>query len=255
MKKRIVNWTIIIMMFALTASTVFAAYLNQPTPPNEEFSILSVSRRGYVPSKYIQAEAGNVSELRMNVSSVTRGWQGYYGNISGVIVLDDSLNNTMYSWELADPEGEIYAARNSSINWNESNIICANITHVETEETRLNFNLGTGQDIDGINETFSYATHPSFVVGNNSFASDECNFTVTTYVDDGPPAAGSRTFNETLLWSTAEGGIIYMAYIFIGSSDGFKTGTDNYDFQMLVGEDGHAGDTTPVNYYFWVEIE
>ena len=252
MKKTIANWTIIIVVLALTAASVLAAFQNVPTPPNQEFSILNVSRRPTAGVRSIQAEAGNVSELNISSTVVTRGWQGYYGNISGTITLDDALNNTMYSWDLADPEGEIYATRNNSVNWTDPNVHCTNITEIQTEETRLNFN-NLGQDMDGINETFSLTTHPAFSVGNNTFTASECNFTVSTYVNDAVDT--NRNFNETLLWSTSDNGMIYMAFIHQGGSDGFKTGTDNYDFQMLVGEDGHDGDTSPVDYYFWVEIE
>ena len=250
MNKRVLNYTLIVVLLALTAAFVLA-YENVPTPPNEDFTILSVSRRGYIGSKSQLAEAGNVTELGINVSQVTRGWQGYYGNISGVIVLDDSSNNTMYEWTLADPEGEIFASMNDSITWSGTNIICANIGHIQTEETALNFN-SIGQDVDGINETFTETNHPAFAVGNNTFVADLCNFTVSTYVDDGP---GARTFNETLLYSTAESSMVYMAYIFQGGSDGFQSNDNNYDFQMLVAEDGHDGDTTPTTYYFWVEVE
>jgi len=252
MKKIIAKWTILIMVLALTAIPVLA-YLNEPTPPNDMFNVTSVSRRPYLAPQYIWAEAGNVSELRINTSTVTRGWQGYYGNITGVIVLDDNLNNTMYAWDLADPEGEIFATRNSSVNWSDNNIICAAISHIQTEETRLNFNGQWGQDVDGINETFSFTTHPAFTVANNTFAADECGFVVSTYVND--TTDSGRHFNETLLWSTSDDGMIYMAFIIQGGYDGFKVGNTAYDFQMLVGEDGHDGDTSPTQYYFWVEIE
>ena len=115
MKKIVVNWTIIMLVLALTAASVWASFLNEPTPPNEEFSIINVSRRPTAGSVSTKAEAGNVTELNISATVVTRGWQGYYGNVSGTITLDDGLNNTMYSWALADPEGEVYASRNNSI--------------------------------------------------------------------------------------------------------------------------------------------
>ena len=203
-------------------------------------------------SKSIEAEAGNVSELHINTSTVTRGWQGYYGNITGTIVLDDALNNSMYSWELLDPEGEIYASNSSTLTWTDGNMICGNITHIIAKESAYGFNGGFGQDVDGINETFSLTTHPAFTVANNTFAEDECDFTVSTYVDD---VAGNRHFNETMLYSDNEAEVVWMAIINQGGADGFKDDNGNFDFQMLVPEDGHDGDTSTTNYYFWVEIE
>ena len=67
-------------------------------------------------------------------------------------------------------------------------------------------------------------------------------------------AAGARNFNETLLYSISEADLIYTALITRGGADGFKSNNDNYDFQMLVAEDGHQGDTSTTNYYFYVEL-
>jgi hypothetical protein len=225
--------------------------LAAPSGP-DELNRVSSSRRAISPATSIQAQAGNVTELRINTSTITQGWQGYYGNVTGTIVLDDALNNSMYSWELADPEGEIFATRdNNGISWDASNIICANITTINAEETALNFNLGTGQDADGINETFRFATHPAFNVSAKGFNADTCGFTVSTYVNDG---AGVRSFNETLLYSKSDASLIYAALIFPGGTYGFKTDSSMYDFQMLVAEDGHAGDASPTDYYFYVEL-
>jgi len=34
----------------------------------------------------VPAQAGNVTELTINATSVTKAWQGYYGNVSGRLV-------------------------------------------------------------------------------------------------------------------------------------------------------------------------
>ena len=234
----------------LTATLVFA---DDPVGP-DGLSTVSTSRRTISTSAQSRpAEAGNVSELKMNTTTITQGWQGYYGNITGIIVLDDASNNSMYTWDWADPYGEIFATRDTDgIDWGAGNIICANISHIVTEESNLNFNLGTGQDADGINETFNKTTHPAFNVSSNNFAANQCNFTVSTYVDDAVDA--SRKFNETLLYSSSDTALVYAAFIVQGGADGFKTGTTKYDFQMLVAEDGHQGDTSTTDYYFYVEL-
>jgi len=246
------NWLIWLMAFCLVA-TVALADTGTPVPPNDGFTVVSSSKRIDGDSVGVQAIAGNVSELMINSSFVTNGWQGYYGNISGTIVLDDALNNTMYSWELADPEGEIYASRDNSLDWGIGNIICADITNIETEESTLKFNLDLGQDADGINETFKFTTHPPFIVASNVFDANDCGFTASTYVDD--TADPNRAFNETILYSTSDVSMIYTALIIRGGNEGFKLGGDNYDFQMLVPEDGHQGDLIPTDYFFWVEIQ
>jgi len=69
------------------------------------------------PAIQINAEAGNVTELTISSLTQTQTWQGYYGNITGTIVLDDVQNWTMYSWATAEPQGEIYASNGSSVTW------------------------------------------------------------------------------------------------------------------------------------------
>ncbi len=218
----------------------------QPVGP-DTLNVVSTSRREVTPASTVQALAGNVTELFINATMTTRSWQGYYGNVSGTITLDDANNNTMYSWDLAAPQGEIYAAR-STIDFSTGNIMCANTTTVQEEENNLS--IGSS-DKDGVDETFSYTTHPEFYVGMNYFQEDECNYTMSPYVNDKPDSA--RRFNETLLYDKSHDEIVYTALI-NPNSEGFKVGGEYYDFEMLVGEDGHT-DSLPTTYYFYVELE
>ncbi len=251
MKREGIYGVLLLTLFVLLTAGIVLA--DDPTGPQDIATLNSTRRTISTTAQSRPAQAGNVSELTMNHTTVTKGWQGYYGNVTGTIVLDDALNNSMYTWTWADPYGEVFATRESSaVNWTSGNIVCANITHIETEETALNFNLGTGQDVDGINETFNETnSHPEFNVSSTGFTANTCNFTVSTYVND---AYGTRDFNETLLYSSSNADLIYAAIINQGGADGFKSGTDNYDFQMIVAEDGHQGDTTTTNYYFYVEL-
>jgi hypothetical protein len=241
---------LVLVLFTIVCATMVLA---APVGPDRLNVVSSSSRLTSASGKSIPALAGNVSELSINNTVITTGWQGYYGNVTGTIVLDDALNNTMYSWSLADPRGEIFATRDTDgVNWGTGNIVCADLTEIGAEETALNFNSGGVQSNDGFGETFAFTTHPAFSASGNSFAANACNFTVSTYVNDGP---GVRSFNETLLYSTSDTSLVYAALIFPGGSDGFKTDATAYDFQMLVAEDGHGADVSPTNYYFYVELE
>ncbi|MBI3027275.1 hypothetical protein HYY70_04110 [Candidatus Woesearchaeota archaeon] len=51
----------------------------------------------------VQAQAGNVTALVISSVRATQAWQGYYGNITGTIALDDANNNTLYDWSLPNP--------------------------------------------------------------------------------------------------------------------------------------------------------
>ena len=247
MKREGIYGVLLMALFLLLTASVALA---DPVGPQAIENLSSARRSITTTAKSLPAIAGNVSEIGVNTTKITEGWQGYYGNVSGNIVLDDASANSMYTWDYAGG-GEVYATRNSTVNWTAGNIICAAIAHIQAEETDMNFNLGVGQDVDGINETFNETTHPAFNVSSTGFLADACGFTVSTYVDD---AYGTRSFNETLLYSTSDGGLIYTAFIVDGGADGFKSGNENYDFQMLVAEDGHNSDASTTDYYFYVEM-
>jgi len=190
----------------------------------------------------LQVQAGNVTELNISGTSITQSWAGFYGDVTGTIVLEDANGNKFYDWTAANPQGEVYAARVSSITW--SNVRCANSTEIANENTALNM----GSSADNITNTFNSNTHPQFYVGSVNIAANSCSAT-NAYVNG---AAQSSDFYNVLL-SDGTGNIIYTA-ILDPDTTGFDG--DTHDFELLVGEDGHgaaAGTTT--TYYFWVEIE
>ncbi|MBN1156162.1 hypothetical protein JXA85_00965 [Candidatus Woesearchaeota archaeon] len=242
MNERRLGKLAIVLVATLLAIVIVAG---APLPP-QSLERISSSRREESSVATVDAIAGNVTELFINITVTTKTWAGYYGNISGTITLDDAYNNTLYSWAIATPKGEIYAARNT-VDFSSGNIICPNSTVVADEETALGVNE---DDADGVNETFSFMSHPAFSVGDNSFAQDECNFTISTYVDD--QTDNARRFNETLVYDKANSQLVYTSLL-AADSDGFKVGDEQYDFQMLVGENGHGNSDTTL-YYFYVEI-
>lgn len=211
-----------------------------------------------------QAQAGNVTQLDIYGYSTTQTWQGYFGNVSGALELTDASNNTFYNWSLASPEGEVYASTNSTIDW--PSIQCFNFTATGAggAETAGETNLGgvnvttletqfgiEGGDVDGVNETFSFPVngHDQFYTGNLQFSDGECPstkiFSQGGAIDD--------QFEQALLYEPNTGSVVFAAILESESVTGFN-GADN-DFQMLVLENGHGGDTDTTTYYFFVEIE
>ncbi len=213
------------------------------------------------------AYAGNVTELTITGTSTTQSWQGYFGNVSGAIELADSSGNALYNWSLANPSGEVYASVNGSITW--SNIQCFNFTaseaggdesgnggttnaqgiNVTTLETR--YGLGS-TDTDGVDETFSLvgSVHDAFFTASQSFSAGECP---STALYDSTGAGVDGNFEEALLYEPATGAVVFASLLESGSVNGFD-GSD-YDFEMLVLEDGHSGDVSTTTYYFFVELE
>lgn len=224
----------------------------------------------------ITAVAGNVSELIFNGSTVTRTFQGYYGNITGFIVLGNAQNQTLYDWSLSNPQGEIYAVRDYQVpTW--GSVTCAQSWELQEEDNALGVNETI--DEDSVNNTFvvdgapdqiarfgsSELVHPQFYVANQSIAANDCPLAVM-YNSSSMP---SPYFKQVLLSdnvhtnaSAAGGFVIYTAIIAhtlnpFDDSDGFDT--RDHDFEMIVGDNGHgahdAATADTSTYWFYVELD
>jgi len=267
---------IIGILIALFALTIFVSAL--PSGPQS----LTRSNEARLPTwdpLNTTAIAGNLTELTFNGSSITRTYQGYYGNITGFIVLSDSQNYSLYDWTLANPQGEIYAVRSATIpSW--GLVSCASYNELVSEDIRLNVNETI--DEDSVNNTFVVGgapdqkarfgvgelVHPQFWTANESMAADSCPLAVM-YNSSAMP---SPYFKQVLLsdnvnvpaapGTSTEGFVIYTGIIAhtlnpFAESDGFDQRT--HDFEMLVGEDGHGiqdgGTATTSTYWFYLELE
>ena len=220
----------------LVAAIVAVVYVTaEPTGPNDIVEGPS-ERRATLDAFALDAEAGNVTELTIDALSITNYWQGYYGNISGSIVLANANNDTFYNWTIATPQGQIYAARNGTISW--TGVDCMGQTDIDAEDIFL----GSENASDSVNNTFALTTHPAFSVGATPITTNTCRS--TSVQGDG----SGTEFYQVLLKESANT-TLYTALI-DAATLGFDGGT--YDFQMLVGEDGSTTGTT--TYYFYVEL-
>jgi len=193
----------------------------------------------------VSAVAGNVSEIILNGNSITQTWQGYFGNVSGKIVLGDINNNTFYDWSAASAHGEVYATRSATTPiW--ANIKCANISDVSSEDAYLGTNQST--DVDSVNNTFVNTTgFPSFYVG--SVLINNSKGCPGTMMYNASGVKSTTNFAEVLLSDTSN--MIYTSVL-----EQKAVGFDNrpHDFEMLVGENGHGGDMNPTTYFFYLEL-
>ncbi|MFH0978188.1 MAG: hypothetical protein V1837_02690 [Candidatus Woesearchaeota archaeon] len=203
-------------------------------------------------AKQVAAEAGNVTELDIDANIITKTWQGYYGNISGVITLDDAQNKTMYNWIDANPQGEIFSTNSTSVSW--ADVFCFNMDPDLPNEgnlTTFESYIGVpGSAMDGINETFKTKDHSAFQIGSRTINADSC-WSVKTYVNDAVQA--SSNFIEVMLVDNDSREAVF-ATILNNSVTGFDA--KPHDFQMLVPvAGGHAIPATLDTFYFYVELE
>ena len=254
------------LMLFLVLALVTITFVNAlPTGPEQDIVPIKSERYDTWGPKTILATAGNVTEFNTNGSSITQTWQGYFGNITGMIVLGDANNNTLYDWYMASPQGEIYAVRSANIPaW--YNVRCSNDAEIIAEDVALQNNESVAED--SVNNTFVVGgapdqlarfptadfTYPTFYVANVTIPLNTCPV-ATMYNNLREP---SPYFKEVLLSDQALAPIIYTGIIAhtinpYAESMGFDKRT--HDFEMIVGEDGHYNDLVTSTYWFYLELE
>ncbi|MBR9676208.1 hypothetical protein GOV05_04315 [Candidatus Woesearchaeota archaeon] len=229
------------MTMLITLSIVAVA---APIGPGTVTDVSSERRTtpGYYQSATTDAYAGNVTSMNIDAITITNVWQGYYGNITGTIVLANSNNQTMYDWNIGTPTGEVFASNSSDITW--GSIGCASEAQANSEEDGLGI---AETDADGLNETFSNSTpHNQFTVASRTFTSGNC---LATSLHNSTSDKQDNLFTNVLLSDGAD--IVYTALL---NNDQLGFDSTTHDFQLIVAENGQAGDTTATTFYFWVEI-
>ncbi|MBU1975537.1 MAG: hypothetical protein KKG59_03985 [Nanoarchaeota archaeon] len=228
--------------FANLEATDYASIRKPLEPVGATVDFIRSSKGSDAPASDPEfTEAGNITDLEMVAPSITQNWQGYYGNVSGQIVLSDSSNRRMYDWNATNPTGEVYASRANDVNF--PTIKCSNQSHVNVEEDYFEQVDG---DSDRINSTFNESDHPAFVTGSIPIGEDSCKAT-NIYVNS---SVQYSQFYQVLLADAAWN----LVYTSILEQDKYGYNTNTTDFQMIVGENGQDFNTERTLYYFWVEL-
>ncbi len=236
--------TILFAIIVLFASIMFMQSVHAtPSSPVYLDTLSSSSRQlPSVSNGTISAQGGNITQVNIEAITITKSWQGYYGNITGNIVLEDGDNNSFYSWGNASSlAGEVYATRNSTVQW--QTIRCLNGTERFSEETYLGQLAESG---DSVTNTFNKTIHPSFYVGTVSVANDTC-FSTNVNVNG---SSQQGEFYQILLSDNSSNSI----YTTIIENKKHAFNGQIADFQLMVGENEHTGNTGPTPYYFFVEL-
>lgn len=249
MKMRMLGVIISLFVVILLTAIVLA---DPPTGADSVTKVTSSKRTNFNETvKTVPAEAGNVTELQINITKQTDHWQGYYGNISGTITLDNANNFTMYQWSgLADVGGNIFATEASSVTW--TSIICANLSSNMSKDnckgqgeeclniTEMENMFGMNpDDADGVDETFTSTKDITI----DTVDLTNCPAT-NLYQND---SSQTTYWNETLLTVNDTETLIFAVNV---EDDMFGFNYQSWDFQMIVGENEGAGKT----YSFYVEL-
>ncbi len=207
---------------------------------------------GLYPPATVNAEAGNLTQLWIHGVSQTKSWQGFYGNVSGTIILENSVGYRFYDWAAANPQGEVYASVNNSITW--TTIACApTLTDSAFLYQWQDFYGINYTDYDSINTTYNMTNHPVFDTGYTQLSGCPTTY---TYVNN---ASQFADFPAVLLTSDTQSTLIFTSILEnkTRGARSYITGYDGnqYDFQLLVSENGQLGQHGVTPYYFWVELQ
>ena len=181
------------------------------------------------------AKGGFVTEMNLDAAAVTAKWQGYYGNITGSIVLEDSQGNNMFTWAWLPAQGaEVIATTNTAIpTW--SAIAATNADAMTAMETRWEWDAG-GSDSPAI--TFDHESDSVTIAG------------VEVTTTRGTNSLGGG-FAEVVITDGATAAKEDFLFVGIMSDDTEAYDGTAKDFEMLVA----TPDTGAVEaYYFYVEL-
>lgn len=210
-------------------SFVFSVPLALAAPVGADVTV-GVSET-YTPTvtQTVTGEAGNVTEVNVSSVQVTDKWVGFWGRVSGSIVLADANGNYFYQWTVSDPTGGVVYVANSTVsNW--GTLESLNITKTYLPDFLL-------QGTDSFNYTFTQQedfTSPTITVYT-------VNFTLTN-------PAGSNF--KTYALAADSGAVLVWAGKVNAGQTAFNN-TYTADYQVLAGMNTQGGQQT---FYFYLEL-
>ncbi len=208
-------------------------YVKNETSPNAGLATARSGDRG-----------GYITTVNLNAAQQNYAWKAYVGNVTGIMVLENALNYSIYEWPVSlGSSQEVYISRNNSVIW--ASVSCSNRSIIQAEDTFLSLNSSQS---NSINRTFNVSTHRSFSVGAVPISNSTCP-AISTFLNDAAQSSGEANKFQEVLLKDSTSNLIYASLV-----DQDQAGFDNslYDFQAIVGENEVSG--IPTTYYFYVEL-
>jgi hypothetical protein len=210
-----------------------------PTGPDFLNVTENESSSGSSNPEMVNTTGGFISAVNISATTQNSHWKAFVGWIDGMFTLDDSSGSSIYDWSIGTISGEVYATRASgAVAW--GSVACAGSGQILAEENLLNH---AGED--NISSTFSSNNTGTYVVAGVSIAAGNC-YAANSYVSDVPQ---SGDFEEFILTDSTN-------IIFATEIEDDLAGFDDadYDFQMIVPENGSESFVGATPYYMYVEL-
>lgn len=178
----------------------------------------------------VDIDGGNVTYVDVNSDVITSRWAGFFGNVSGSLLLSDSSANNFYQWTVSSMTGAVvYAANDTISDWTAgSNIVP--LTNANAPSWIQ------GAATDNFTQTFA---------ANEAFTSSTYNIAATPYTTTYNSSGVAGNLKTYALYANTEGANIWAGKV-VDDTDGFD-GT-SVDYQILLPAQ------TGTTYSFYMEL-
>ena len=201
--------------------------------PAEDWDLGATGKYAQVLEVNYTTEGGNVTEINLTSNISTEKWAGFWGDVTGQLVLAPNNADMFYTWAWDSTDGgEVCAvAAPSGFDW--TNVALAAAGAIDTV-----WGFATGDTDSSAN---TVADTCSIEVAGTAIPSTACTTNVeggleSVVVQDGAPVLGVKD------------GLAFCVNITAGTSLWAET----VDYTLLVPTDEEAG--TYETYHFWLEL-
>ncbi len=221
-----------IAIFGMIAA-ILSVSLAAAAPTTAEVEAGTAESYSWTPSTNTTTiQGGEVKQVNVSVTQVTDKWVGFWGEVSGSMVLADASGHYFYQWTIDNPTGSVvYACNDTVSNWNTLAALYADSgylpEHLLTGHDAFNFTFTQQEDFTRPNEQ----TIPAV------------NYTVTNPTDS--------NFKTYALYADS-GKVLVWAGLVNADQTSFKGGSITADYQILAGVDQTGASET---FYFYLELK
>jgi len=233
-----------VLFFAFLGIIIVTSLVSAVDPYGpDNLNVISNETKTSPSAQMVNISGGRIATLNLSATVQNTRWKAFVGNVTGKFTLDDSSGSTIFDWTISTLTGRVYATRNStSVEW--SSIACSSVANLEQE----NYDMNHTNSYDNITATFNTtasATHEAFYVGSTLISANSCP-TLNAYSNS---VADDNYWEEMALYDNTN--VVYAAIL-----EDDQAGFDNadYDFQMIVPENGDPSLTGATPYYIYLEI-
>ncbi|MFH1211688.1 MAG: hypothetical protein V1659_02045 [Candidatus Woesearchaeota archaeon] len=227
---------LLVLMLSIASVLLMAAFASAVEPAGA--NVLNQLNQGefqVAAAENVTVEAGNITEANLSTNISTYRWAAIFGLAGGEMKLGDDDNNILYDW--AADGRVVYACEDPNPTW-------ADFTEAnEAAVTGVYTFLAGATNSDSYSNTFANSDTLDSGIFAGATTPGAGDY-VDTYND--AEVATWRTFS---LWDTAN--IIFAAEV---QESGTSYSGTTTDFQLLVPEDGTAGDAAASIYWLWLEL-